>query len=58
LFFEHIYYDDTDGWTLQDYDAAARPIVEGDINELDEVNMESDIKELDEVSLVAYETEI
>jgi hypothetical protein len=30
--------------------------MEGDIMEVDEVNMEGDIKEVDEASLVAYET--
>jgi hypothetical protein len=32
--------------------------MEGDIMEVDEVNMEGDIKEVDEASLVAYETKI
>jgi hypothetical protein len=30
--------------------------MEGDIMEVDEVNMEGDMKEVDEASLVAYET--
>jgi hypothetical protein len=43
---------------LQDNDGTARPNVECDVKEIDEVNVEGDMKEADEVSLVAYEIEI